>query len=59
MYSIKRHSLVGIGQKNPLILFIFVLLDFVAVKLFFNWLEQSMAKDIYIIIHSAANFIVN
>jgi hypothetical protein len=57
--SIKQYSLVGIGQKNPSIFLFFVLLDFVAVKLFFNWLEQSMARGIYIIIHSAANFIVN
>jgi hypothetical protein len=53
-------ALTGRHRSEELLnIFIFVLLDFVAVKLFFNWLEQSMARSIYIIIHSAANFIVN
>jgi hypothetical protein len=59
MYSIKRHSLVSIGQKNHSIILFFCFAVLVVAKLFFNWLEQSMARGIYIIIHSAANFIVN
>jgi hypothetical protein len=46
-------------SEEPLNIFLFCFLIFVDVKLFFNWLEQSMAKGIYIIIYSAANFIIN
>jgi hypothetical protein len=46
-------------SEEPLNILLFCFLSFVDVKLFFNWLEQSMARGIYIIIYSAADFIIN
>jgi hypothetical protein len=53
VYSIKRHSLVGIGQKNHSIILFFSVLLFgfcqvAAVELFFNRLSKAMAGGDFI-----------